>query len=359
MKTINLMVSTDIEGKGGVATVLQTYRDSGFIESNNIKLIATHSSNLRFGAVGGIALYILALVKIVTYIMFYNVGLVHIHMSSRGSYTRKSLVVRLVKKLGSKVILHLHGAEFRDFYANECSSKKQAHIRRTFEICDQVIVLSSQWIDWAKQTLGRHEHVCVIYNAVPMLDIEDRQRRLGLVAFLGQIGKRKGVLDVIQAFAQVKLACPHAVLQLAGDGDIDLYKHEASVLGISNSVEFLGWVSGESKIQLLASADIYCLPSYNEGFPMGVLEAMANNVAVVSTRVGGIPDAITSGIDGTLIDAGDVDALASALIELITNRELNDAYVSAAKKKFDQCFSLDAVMPQLSELYKKVLAGGE
>jgi glycosyltransferase involved in cell wall biosynthesis len=352
---INLTVATDINGKGGIATVLTIYSKSGFFNRHNVRLVSTHADIGAFGILSGSFLYVCALFKIVGYLLFCKVGLVHIHMASRGSYLRKSIVIRLIKVFGGKVILHLHGAEFRDFYANECNAKKQRHIRCTFEKSDAVVVLSSQFIEWAKETLAYSNHVCVIYNASIKLDLDRSMMQSGLIVFLGRVGNRKGALDLIRAFAKVKRVCPEATLKFGGDGEIEAFQEEVKKRGLGGSVEFLGWISGSVKEELLSKADIYCLPSYNEGFPMGVLEAMSAEVAVVSTWAGGIPDAITDQQDGLLVGAGDVDALADALIDVIKDRNLNKRLVESARAKFLACFSVEAVMPQLDALYLKLL----
>lgn len=354
-QVVNLTVATDINGMGGISSVLNVYQSCGFFEKNNVKLISTHNGKKKVSSFQCLLLYLFAVLKIVFYLSFYKVGLIHIHMASRGSYMRKSLIVRLVKLFKGKVILHLHGAEFRDFYSKECSPRKQRHIQKTFELADSVVVLSSQWVEWAKGTFGKNNHIHVIYNAVPELKLNREDVQAGLVTFFGRIGQRKGVLDLIRCFPKVLESCPSAELHLAGDGDIKLYEKEIEELGLRQSVRFLGWIAGKEKASLLSRADIYCLPSYNEGFPMGVLEAMSAGVPVVASKAGGIPDAIKDYKEGLLIDAGDTDALANALVTLIKNRELNKLYSASAHTKFDQCFSINAIIPQVNSLYSKVL----
>ncbi|MGY3688572.1 glycosyltransferase family 4 protein [Vibrio coralliilyticus] len=354
-KTINLTIATDIKGQGGIATVLGVYQQSGFLADNAVRLIATHSTNNRLGRVGALLLYISALVKVLFYFAFYRVGLAHIHVASRGSYLRKSVLVRLIKALGGNVILHLHGAEFRDFYANECDENRKKHIRDTFEMSDVVIVLSSQWIDWARSTFHRSEHFQLVYNAVPSLALEASSTSSSTISFLGRVGERKGVHDLLKAMVRVKRHCPDAKLMIGGDGDVEKYRAMARDLGLESHVEFLGWVSGQRKLEVLRQTQIYCLPSYNEGFPMGVLEAMSAGIAVVSTYAGGIPDAISHGKEGTLVEAGDSEALADALIELLINQDMNQNYTQNAKQKFDEHFSVQAIIPQVQRIYDAVL----
>lgn len=351
---INLTVATDINGQGGIATVLNVYKQAGFLSNNSVKLIATHSTNNQFGRVGAILLYLSALLKVIYYHIFYRVGLVHIHVASRGSYLRKSLLVRVIKAMGGKVILHLHGAEFRDFYANECDPKRQKHIRDTFEMSDSVVVLSSQWIEWGKSTFERSEHFRLLYNAVPSLETDRKRVPSSYISFLGRVGERKGLHDLLNAMVIVKQQCPDAKLLVGGDGEVERFKAIAKDLNLESEVEFLGWVSGKDKLDVLNKSQVFCLPSYNEGFPMGVLEAMSTGVAVVSTYAGGIPDAIENRKEGILVEAGDSEALANALIELIQSPELQQDYVSNAKRKFDESFSVQAIIPQLQNIYYEV-----
>ncbi|HHI5408911.1 TPA: exopolysaccharide biosynthesis glycosyltransferase VpsI [Vibrio metoecus] len=354
-KNINLMIATDLKGQGGVATVVSTYAECGFLTANQVKLIVSHST-LDEGMKWRMLLrFTLALVNLMYSFVIYRVGLVHIHMSSRGSYRRKALIVRLVKALNGKVVLHLHGAEFRDFYRDECNELQQSHIKKTFLLADHVLVLSSQWLTWMHEVMGRTQGVSVLYNAVPSLTLDRRQVQIGRIAFLGRLGARKGVGDLIQAFALVKQRCPNAELYLAGDGEIETYQTLARQLGLRDSVHCLGWIAGKDKLDLLTKTDIYCLPSYNEGFPMGVIEAMSAEIPVVASRAGGIPDAITDNEDGKLVDAGDVANLALALSDLIEQRTENQRLAAAGKRKFTDNFSLQSVIPRLQIIYDELL----
>lgn len=349
---INLTVATDIEGMGGIASVLQMYKKAGFLDKWNMRLIASHSTNSKLNPH---LLFLISLFKVCFYMLFKRVGLVHVHMASRGSYLRKSIIIRLVKQFGGKVILHLHGGEFGQFYKKECSAKKQAQIRELFENCDSVIVLSKNWKTWIQQTLSKSDNVQVIYNAVTQQNIERSDVETASVAFLGKICDLKGIKDLIHAFKYVVSDTPEAKLYLAGDGDIDTYLKLIKELGIDSSIEFLGWISGDQKQALLAKADIYCLPSYKEGFPMGVLEAMSSEIPVVASRAGGIVDAIEHEKEGLLIDAGDIQGLANAIKRLLKDKNLKQKLTLNAKRKFDENFSTQIICHQLDQMYLNLL----
>ena len=348
------MISTDPEGQGGIATVVKGYHKEGVIDDLAFVTINTHSSSNN-NKLTAIILFVRSLLQILYYGIFHKLGIAHIHMSSRGSYIRKSIILRLTKFLGAKTIIHLHGSEFETFYNEECSEIKKQHIRNTFNMADKVIVLSSQWLRWINTIVIDKSKSCIVYNAVPEVELPDKKLKQPIILFLGRLGQRKGVEDLIKAFAKVSAKIPAAELHLGGDGDLSIYQAQAYSLGISEQVKFLGWVAGEQKNQCLADATIYCLPSYNEGFPMGVLEAMSAEVAVVASTAGGIPDAITDQKEGLLIEAGDIDALANALTTMLEDNYNRAKYIAAAKMKFKSNFSPDVIIPQLNNIYKELL----
>ena len=354
LKIFNLMISTDPEGQGGIATVVMGYQQSKLIDDMRFISISPHSSSNR-NKVSAIVQFILSLIKITFYGVFNKLGIAHIHMASRGSYTRKSIIIRLTKFLGAKTIIHLHGGEFETFYSKECSERKKQHIRATFDMADRIIVLSKSSLECVNTIVNNVDKVCIVYNASPEITLPKRSSEQKNILFLGRLSQNKGVEDLIDAFAKITSTHPDIQLQLAGDGDITRYKTQAIQLGIASRVDFLGWISGEAKRQCLANATIYCLPSYHEALGMGILEAMSANVVVVATNVGGIPDVIENGKEGILVEAGNVDALAIALSTMLENDELRAQYVNAAKSKYRLNFSPNIIIPQLNDIYKELL----
>ncbi|HVL76715.1 MAG TPA: glycosyltransferase family 4 protein, partial [Noviherbaspirillum sp.] len=167
-------------------------------------------------------------------------------------------------------------------------------------------------------------------------------------------GDRKGTYDLLRAVARVVKTHPDLKLVLAGDGEIERVRREVVRLGLTSHVEVLDWVSGRRKEALLERAAIYVLPSYCEGLPMSVLEAMAAGLPVVTTPVGGVPEAITDGLEGRLVVPGDVDALCEALDALLSQLELRRQMGQAARAKIETTFSATCVLPQLEQLYRQL-----
>ena len=187
---------------------------------------------------------------------------------------------------------------------------------------------------------------------------ECRQPHQGInVLFLGILGPRKGVFDLLPAFKG--LVDGHAGdvrLRIGGNGEVERAARTVRALGLAAQVELLGWVAGEAKQAQLAQADVFVLPSYNEGLPVSLLEAMAYGVPVISTRVGGIPELVRDGIDGFLIEPGDRAALEDRLRRLAEDARLRRTMGDAARARILAEFSEAAVLPALESMYARLLA---
>jgi glycosyltransferase involved in cell wall biosynthesis len=116
----------------------------------------------------------------------------------------------------------------------------------------------------------------------------------------------------------------------------------------------LGWVSGPAKDRELQQATVYVLPSYIEGLPMGVLEAMAAGTPTIATKVGGIPDAIDDGAMGFLVEPGDVNALADRISKLLADPALRERFASEARARIVSTFSPERVLARLEDVYRRL-----
>ena len=147
---------------------------------------------------------------------------------------------------------------------------------------------------------------------------------------------------------------PNAKLLFAGHGDIERGKRLARQLKTDSSVQFLGWLRGSQKAEVFAQASVFCLPSYGEGVPMAMLEAMAYQVPVVVTPVGGIPDVISDRYNGLFVKPGKETEIAQAIIDVLTNGELRMVLIENAYHTVRHRFWPDIVCKQLSSLYEQL-----
>lgn len=352
MKKI-LMIGTHPDTMGGVSSVVNVYRDAGVFARHPIKYLASHrdgSPAAKLAAFGG------AVVRFAGMLLARRVALIHVHMASRGSFWRKCVFMLGARLCGVPSILHLHGAEFHVFYEQECGPWRRRLIRSIFDHAGHVIVLSETWRKWVRG-ISINPNLSVIYNPVTVPQpAPDWARRVpGRTLFFGRVGARKGTYDLLQAAAVIKDA--HLSLHIGGDGEVAKATAAAAELGLASQVQLLGWVRGDTKRDALAEAMIYALPSYNEGLPMSVLEAMAAGLPILSTPVGGIPEAVSDGVEGFLVPPGDVPALAARWQQLLNDEGLARRMGEAARRRVEQSFSAEAVLPQVERLYQTMGAG--
>jgi glycosyltransferase involved in cell wall biosynthesis len=340
------MMGTSRAMKGGISSVVQVYVDAGLFDRFPIHYIATHCdgkarSKLRIMAA--------AYLELIGMLIGRNVALLHVHVSTRASFWRKYGLFQLAHLFRVPTILHLHSGAFNKFYEEECGPVRQWLVRRLFNKVERVVVLSQRWKLWVN-SISTNPRVVALYNPVIMeqLQAPAETRDAASILTLGRLNQGKGSYDLLAAAAG--FAGP-VQLMLGGDGEIEKVRQRASELGLSDQVNLLGWVGPEDKPNYLARATVYALPSYAEGLPMSVLEAMAAGVPVVTTPVGGIPEAVTDGIEGFLVEPGDIDTLRARLTQLLEDSELAVRMGEAGREKVKSAFSSAVILPKLESMY--------
>jgi len=170
------------------------------------------------------------------------------------------------------------------------------------------------------------------------------------ILFVGRLAAVKGVPVLLEAFAQVLKTHPDATLTLVGDGpERSTIQTHAAPLG--DAVRFTGYLSQDEVTEQLDRADIFALPSFAEGVPVVLMEAMAARLAVVATRIAGVPELVGNGVSGLLVPPGDADALAGALGDLL-NDPIKCAEMGAAGRAVvEAAFDIEQAAAQLQDLF--------
>ena len=344
-----LFLGVSMKTKGGMTAVLVSY--DKYIE--NMRFVPTWKLGNKLVKFW----YALqALVRTWLLLTFdKRIKIVHIHGAANASFDRCKLFIRLAKKCGKKVILHEHAADFVEYYQR--AEDKQG-ITDTLRMCDALIVLSQSWKEYFASIGMDESRIHVLNNIVsPPVLLPEKHTKDGKLhlMYMGEISKRKGGFDLLKAVADNKEYFKDKLLLRMGgnevDGDIKAYIHEH---GLADFVSYEGWIAGQKKIDCLNWEDVYILPSYNEGLPIAILEAMAYSHPVISTPVGGIPEVIKTGENGILVKPGDTKAIADAIKYYIENREEIKMQGDKARK-IVQFFSPNRVFRDLIELYKLFL----
>ena len=281
-----------------------------------------------------------------------------LHASYGGSFWRKRAISRLLRARGIPYVVHLHGSRFAEWF-DAASPRTKRLAADFFERASAAVALSESWKSWLVKNVSANANFVVVEN--PCERVVDPLPERGTkppakILYAGLVGRRKGTFDLVEAFAKGGLRdC--ARLEICGNGEVDALRARIAELGLNGAVSATGWTPHDEMLRKMESADLFVLPSYAEGLPMVVLEAMGAGLPVVSTRVGGIPEAVVDGETGILLEPGDVVCLAAALRTLAEDPELRARMGVAGRDRVREKFSTDRFFASFRAIWRDALAG--
>lgn len=343
MKVCMIVPKEDV--KGGIATVVNGYRKYGLGKDCEISFVESYCDGNKWEklwkALSGYFKFCIEL-------FFRKPDIVHVHSSFGPSFYRKMPFIYLSKIIGIKLINHIHGAEFDDFYTH-ASERKRSLIRKVYDKCDVLIVLSDEWKIRISQIVEKKK-IQVVENYCHIPEMKKCERK-NQILFLGEIGERKGCYDIPEIYQKIMEQCGNITLIMAGAGEEAHVKSMFQERNVLHNVMFPGWIRGDEKEKLLQQSKFFLFPSYNEGMPMAVLEAMAYGMGIVTSNVGGIPKLIEDGINGYLCNPGDVSDISKKMISLIENEERYEKCSTSARKKAIERYSFESHVKKIIEVY--------
>jgi len=269
------------------------------------------------------------------------------------------LWARILRK---PILLHIHTGRFETYFLNAGPWMKR-WIGYIFRKCDLVLVLRSEWAYGLRATFPS-VNVSTLPNPVdiPTWSQQDKKQHVPkgkfTLLFLGYLIPAKGIQDMVQLAKAMRVENLAGVkIVVAGKGEMAQWlagtiQHE----GLNQYLQYVGWVDGEEKRRQLLSADAFFLPSYIEGMPISVLEAMAYALPILSTQVGGTQDIVRDGYNGYLCRPGDISGFLAATKKLAFNPLLT-AKLGNNSLKWSIEFKADTIFTQLVQIYSHITNG--
>jgi len=354
-REIVYLIGPSTETRGGIGYVIGTYLNSSLAARFELFHIVTQREG---GAFTKSVTFAKALCRFAFLGMSRGGRLVHIHSSVGTSFLRKVCFFFIARCMGLPVIFQFHSGHFLDYYSKSGYSIKCLieHVLRSTRLN---VALTESWARTLKACMEECAPVAVIGNPINTSVYKPGPRRTGRseaarLVFLGAIIKNKGVYDLVESAKLLKSQGLEPHFTIAGDREIDQLKAHCKAAGVEDLFEFPGWVSETKKLSLLWDSDLLILPSYAEGLPLCVLEAMACGLPIVCTGVGGLSDLVQHGENGLLFRPGEIAGLAQHISTLLKDDSMRRRIADNNVAKINRDYAVEMVAKRIEKLYSEV-----
>lgn len=354
-----LMVGSAEQSGGGVSSVIKLIKKMPVWERYSCYWLGTQIQRNYLWK-----LWYAVKAAVIAPLIMWRYDIVHFHTVP----DRIGLLIQMpellcAKLYGKKVIMHIHmGNQLNNHTGNGL-------FKWCLRRADRVVLLAKKWQGlFAEKFKDVNVPTYVVYNACDtskegkrgqgVQRVQEVQRVQGAreksIIMAGYFDDNKAPNLLIDAWATLKDKYPDWKLTLMGNGDVERFKLMAHEKGLDDCMSFPGYLKGQKKDEVWSKASILCLCSYNEGFPMVVLEAWTHGIAVVSTPVGGLPDVIDEEKNCLTFPFGDSEVLAVQLEKLINNDGLRKEMGDYSRDFVVEHFSLESVNADLEKLYETI-----
>lgn len=286
-----------------------------------------------------------------------NVDAILIFSSHGFSFLEKGCMGIMGKFLNKGVIY----APRSGWLINEINTKRNKFIQYVFEKSDFVICQSENWKKIFTNNFKKipDEKYVIIKNWIDVNGYPSERVNIEtevIILFLGWVERAKGIFDLIEAARNLVPVFPFIKFHIAGSGkDLQLAQSIVNELNLKEYFVFHGWVLNGEKYKLLQKSDIFVLPSYYEGLPNALIEAMASSLPCIATSVGAVNDIIEDGVNGNIIPSGDVTMLINKLKGLIESPALRRKMGEAARKEIINNHDINIALEKFTTIFSKLL----
>ncbi|MCX5717491.1 MAG: glycosyltransferase family 4 protein [Nitrospirae bacterium] len=276
------------------------------------------------------------------------------------------LCLPLLKMLGKKVVAKTTGGRGGKEAGGLDNFFLKPLLVPIFKYTDKFIAVSDEIMNRLLKEGYSEKVIIKIPNGVDAErfspSLESRRKQLkdkfgfpqeNVFLYSGRIVRGKGLESLMRAMIDVVKINDKILLVLIGSGDLDeSLKDMGYELGLEKYINFEGLI--ENVDEYLNASDIFILPSFSEGMPNSLLEAMACGLPVIASKIGGVVDVVEDGKSGILFEPGDVSGLASAMIKLLNDNELRLKLGAEARKRIVDSFSIDRIADEYIRLYERL-----
>ncbi len=350
---------------GGIAVFYQSLLNSSLPTRIEHNFVITSSQRRELSASGRatFANLISAMqdcFRFIKALISFRPRVVHIATAFGLSFVKHSICVVAARLAGCRVLLHPHCGYSRLY--EEQPAWWQWFVRRVMGLTHGLIVLSQEW-DQVKTVLPGQK-VYFLPNAIdlkPYNRIAEERFEEGIkgsgyrVLYLGYLGKAKGTYDLIDAAKMVNEVNQNIAFDLVGpelaEGEISSLQNAIQAHQLTTHVFLHPPAYGQEKMTILRDSDLFAYPSYHEGMPMAIIEAMGSGLALVASEVGGIPDMVENGENGLLIPAGRPDLIARAILDILSERERLQTMQKRSWQIAVEKFDIEKLVDRLIEIY--------
>jgi glycosyltransferase involved in cell wall biosynthesis len=344
---------------GGITAVVRETLDSPLADAYEFRHIASQAD--EYGKFRKLILAFTSFIQFVLLLIQWRPAMVIIHVGGNASLYRKLPFIAFARMSGRRALAHFHAGDF-EFYFHRQSRFGQRLILRGLGLSHRLVACSSELKRILNARLPEAD-VVVIPNGVNTIEFEtERQPRKAMATdqpvrllFVGAMGKLKGERDLLRALEEAGEKIPNLKVTLLGHGAESLPK-VSELKKVWRLIEHCGPTAMNERAAFYQQADFFVLPTYAEGMPVAVIEAMAAGLPVITTPVGGIPELITDGVEGWLAPPGDVAALTEKIVLLAGNEELRLAMGRLGKLKA-QSFDRHVILARMDKVMRQTLAG--
>ncbi len=345
-----LMIGPARSVHGGVSAVVNNYYAAGLDQQIKLKYIATmvDGSKMR-KLIQAMFAYITFLFALPSY------HILHVNMAADASCYRKKIFIDTAWLFRKKIIIHEHGGDFEGFYYERCSEKQRTNIKKSLNRANIFLVLSESWKKFFSEIVDE-DKIHVLQNGIVIPTKVKQDYSSHKVLFLGRLCKEKGIGELLEAVPVIQKQIQDFKLILGGVWEEGNEALKEKARALSETVLCPGWISEKEREALFQECSIFVLPTWFEGQPISLLEAMAAGMCVAASAVGGIPQIMgkESDVTGILLPPKDADTLADELIKLLKDEEQRRKMGQNARIRIINNYDVNRNVEALVGFYKEI-----